>query len=411
MHVEINPPSVFPPKRIWYNNSAYLNVYEDGIEIELVRIIGNALNMPLDIEDSTKMEYLKVTPTIYAGRYATCSSALDYLTERTSGYLSARLDWYTPCAVKHQRRGHFFNVFSVDMWICFALSLALAVITVSCISIYAHKSHLHESTSYSNIFSVTSNIISVVLSVLVNTQPRSAPLRLFFFCWVCYSVAISTVFQAYLTTFLIEPGYEEPIRTVEQMLTSGMKFGFIDEYEVFLNNVPNSVDSAILNKSVRCPDRGASFNWAAVYQNTSIVFDNLNIEICRDMGKLTDENKRPLLCELENGGVASLDLVLLVLRGSPFLELINDIIDRTVESGILTHIKKRDFPREKILSMPDAFAIDDTYTVFGVRHLQTAFSLLMIGYVLAFAFFVTEVMWQRYRSRVCESTCAFLCHG
>jgi hypothetical protein len=228
---------------------------------------------------------------------------------------------------------------------------------------------------------------------------------------VCYSVAISTVFQAYLTTFLIEPGYEEPIKTVEQMLTSDTKFGFNDEYEVFLNTVPNSVDSAILNNAVRCPDSGTSFNWATVYQNMSILFDNLNIEICRDMGKLTDEYKRPLLCELEDGGVVSFDLVLLVLRGNLFLEFINDIIDHTVESGILTHIKKRDFPKEKILSMTNAFTFDDTYTVFGVRHLQTAFYLLMMGYVLAFACFVTEVMWNRYRSKVCEPAGASVCHG
>ena len=410
VHVEINPPSVFPPKQIWYNISAFHNVYEDGIEIKLIWIIGNALNMMLDIEDSTKREYRKITPTIYAGRYATYSSALDYLTDRTHGYLSTRLDWYTPCAVKYQRWGRFFKVFSVDMWICFVLSLVFAVITVSCISNYAHKSHLHESKSYSNILSATANILAVVLSVSVSTQPRSAPLRLFFFCWVCYSVAISTVFQAYLTTFLIDPGYEEPIKTVEQMLKSDMKFGFIDEYELFFENVPGSVDSDILHKYVRCPDRGSSFNWAAVYQNMSIVFDNLNIEICRDMGKLTDENNRPLLCELEDGGVASIDIVLLVLRGSPFLELINDIIDHIVESGILTHIKKRDFPKENILSMPDAFAFDDTYTVFGVRHLQTAFYLLMIGYVLAIACFVTEVMWHRYRSKVCESTGPSVCH-
>ena len=45
VHVEINPPSVFPPKRIWYNNSGYQNVYANGIEIELIRIIGNSLNM------------------------------------------------------------------------------------------------------------------------------------------------------------------------------------------------------------------------------------------------------------------------------------------------------------------------------------------------------------------------------
>jgi len=216
VQVEIKPPAVFPPKRIWFNNSSYQDVYEDGIEIELLRIIGNALNMTMDIEDSTAIEYRKVTPSMYVGEYATHSSALDYATERTRGYLTARFDWYTPCAVKSRRWSRFFNIFYVDMWICFALSVVLAVVTVRCISNYGHKSHLHQSNSYSNISSVTTNIIAVVLSVSVNTQPRSTPLRLFFLCWVSYSVAISTVFQAYLTTFLVEPGYEKPIRTVEK---------------------------------------------------------------------------------------------------------------------------------------------------------------------------------------------------
>ena len=184
------------------------------------------------------------------------------------------------------------------------------------------------------------------------------------------------------------------------MLTSDMKFGFVDEYDAFFENVPDSVDSVILNNAVRSSDRGISLNWAAFYQNMSILFDNLNIEISRDMGKLTDENKRPLLCELEDGGVGNVDLVLLVLRGCPLLQLIDDIIQHLVESGILTHIKKRDFPKEKLLSMSDSFAFDDTYTVFGITHLQTAFYLLMIGYVLAFSCFVTEIMWHRYRSKV-----------
>ena len=63
---------------------------------------------------------------------------------------------------------------------------------------------MYESKSYSDIFCVTANIIAVVPSVSVNTQPRSAPLSLFLFCWVCYSAAISTVFQAYFTTYVIE---------------------------------------------------------------------------------------------------------------------------------------------------------------------------------------------------------------
>jgi hypothetical protein len=240
--------------------------------------------------------------------------------------------------------------------------------------------------------------------VSVNTQPRSAPLRLFFFCWVWYSVAISTVFQAYLTTFLTEPGYEEPIRTVKQMVKSERKFGFIDEYEVFFHNVPNSVDSAILKNAVRCPDRGTSLKWAANYQNMSVVFDSVNIKICRDMGKLTDENNRPLLCELEDGGIASVNLVLLVIKGSPLLKFINDIIEHIIESDILTHIKKRYFRKENFVSIWDGFASDDTYTVFGIRHLQTAFYFLILCYVLAFSCFAIEIMWHRYVSQGSKST-------
>ena len=241
-----------------------------------------------------------------------------------------------------------------------------------------------------------------------NTQPRSAPLRLFFW-WVCYSVAISTVFQAYLTTFLIEPGYDESIKTLEQILTSDMKFGFIDENDVFLNNVPDSVDSVILKNALRCLEFGVSFNWAAVYENVSFIFDNWYIETCRDMGKLTDENMRPLLCEVEDGGDGRVDFYLLVVKECPLLELIKDIIQHTVESGILTYILKRDLHKENILSLSDAIEFDDTYTVFGIRHLQTAFYLLMIGYVLAFVCFMIEIMWHRYMSKVLEPTGTCVC--
>jgi hypothetical protein len=82
------------------------------------------------------------------------------------------------------------------------------------------------------------------------------------------------------------------------------------------------------------------------------------------------------------------------------LELINEIIDQMVESGIVSHIKKRDFSKEKIPCMPDGFAFDDTYTVFGIRHLQRAFYLLMLGYVLAVVCFVTEIMWHRCKSKI-----------
>jgi hypothetical protein len=216
------PSLVYSTEQGSYNDSKFQAKYFQELEVELVRVIGKALNMTPQIVYFGKLEYkeiLEFIPRVFVG-IPEVENRITFLTEHTRSFFSERFACYTPCAVKYQRWSRFFNIFSVDMWICFALSLALAIITVRCISNYGHKSQLNKSNSYSNIFSVSSNIIAVLLSVSLNTQPRSAPLRLFFFCWVCYSVAISTVFQAYLTTFLMEPGYEEPIRNIEQMLKS-----------------------------------------------------------------------------------------------------------------------------------------------------------------------------------------------
>jgi hypothetical protein len=250
--------------------------------------------------------------------------------------------------VKYERWKCFFNVFSVDMWLCFALSLVLAVITVRCISNYGHDSHLDESNSYSNIFIVTSNIIAALLAVSVNTQPRSAPLRLFFFCWVCYSVAISTVFQAYFITFLIEPGYEEPIKNIDQMLLSERKFGSIELYTNFFTKSSDSVELPILKNAVFCPDEDICCAWAIVYHNFSTIIDDVSVEYYRQIGYWADEYSRPLLCELEDGVVATYGFAFNVENGRRLFELINDVIVHIEEGGIFKQIKKRVLDKGKM---------------------------------------------------------------
>ena len=411
MHVKQLSPLVYPPKHVRLNDSHNQTVYEEGMEIEMLTLIGIALNMSLDIVaiddliehssagDRIKADKHKGHPFIYVGWCPGLSSAVDNVGEYTRSYLSVRFVWYTPCAVKHERWSRFFNMFSVDMWIFFALSMVLAVITVRCISNYAHKSHLHESNSYSNTFSVTTNIIAVSLSVSVNTQPRTAPLRLLFLCWVYYSVAISTVFQAYLTTFLIEPGYQKTIKTVEEMLNSEMPFVIVGNVKVLFPDSSDTVDSAVVKNAAQCPDTTTCFMWASTYHNISTILDDLFIGHYRGNENWTDEYNRPLICELEDGVVKTLDFVIVLRRRSHFFESINDVISRIVEGGIFMHIKKWGFEKEKIQTEFNFPTSDDTYSAYGVIHLQTAFYLLMLGYVLAVVCFVTEILWHRYRSK------------
>jgi hypothetical protein len=47
----------------------------------------------------------------------------------------------------------------------------------------------------------------------------------------------------------------------------------------------------------------------------------------------------------------------------------------------------------------DVSTFADRYFAISIRHLQTAFYLLMLGYVLAVVCFVAEVMWKRHSLR------------
>jgi hypothetical protein len=51
---------------------------------------------------------------------------------------------------------------------------------------------------------------------------------------VCFSLAFSTVFQAFLTTFIIDSGYKTPIQNMDEMFASGIKLAYPEEYNVIV---------------------------------------------------------------------------------------------------------------------------------------------------------------------------------
>jgi hypothetical protein len=67
----------------------------------------------------------------------------------------------------------------------------------------------------------------------------------------------------------------------------------------------------------RCTDEAL----VAQYQNISALKKILYTEIYRASGNCTDENKRHLLCELEDRVYRTLDLAMVVKNGTPFFIL------------------------------------------------------------------------------------------
>jgi hypothetical protein len=85
------------------------------------------------------------------------------------------------------------------------------------------------------------------------------------------------------------------------MLKSARKFGFNQGYQDSFPDTSNSVDSAILKNTLGCHNEETCITWATRHQNISTILDNFIAEYYRLIGNWTDENNRPLLCELEDG--------------------------------------------------------------------------------------------------------------
>jgi hypothetical protein len=182
------------------------------------------------------------------------------------------------------------------------------------------------------------------------------------------------------------------------MLSSKRKFGFLQGYERLFDRSDYTY-SAIVKNAVRCSNVDECFIWATVYHNISIILNNIEVEMYHEVGKWYDENNRPLLCPLEDGVVRTFEAVFFVSKVGYLLEHINDIIVRVVEGGIFTNIKKRSFNKREAESRYESANITDSYATINIRHLQAPFLLLLFGYALATACFVTEFLWHRYRSK------------
>jgi hypothetical protein len=69
-------------------------------------------------------------------------------------------------------------------------------------------------------------IISTIIWIPLSANSRSATLREFCFSRVRFSLAVSKIVQAYVTSFFIDPSLDRQIERLEKLLSSGTKYSY-----------------------------------------------------------------------------------------------------------------------------------------------------------------------------------------
>jgi hypothetical protein len=227
-------------------------------------------------------------------------------------------------------------------------------------------------------------------------MPRAQSIRSLFLAWVCFSIAFSTVFQAFLTTFLIDSGYKTPIKNMDELFVSGMKLAYDPMHSSVFEN---SNDKDVLNvkrMKANCPSLEVCVNWAKYYKNVSVFMPDYDFQLQSDNGVYVGGNGEPLLYGIDDGVFLNGRSVMIMIYGEPILKRINDIFGRVVEAGLYKFWLSQ-FVHQYKIENPNIAIVNplDEYYSFNLYHMQPAFYLLLIGLCLSVFCFVIELFCYR----------------
>jgi hypothetical protein len=297
----------------------------------------------------------------------------------TFPYFPEKLNWFVPCPKPLSRLQRISHIFSPSVWVATAVVLFLVTVVSCCLA-----KQSNDIRSYSTLSSALYNIWSVTVGVSVTGMPRNLRLRFLFVVFVLYCSAISTVLQMFLTSFLVDPGYENQLRSLDEILDSGIEFGYSEISNIIFNfssdlRHKEVVERAkIFSKIEECIDRirergnFATFAHMWIVQNyTNIISDHSNV------------------CVLNDDDYNFNFITTYVQKGSLFLESLNKYITVLIESGIID----RFFRNSIYVPKPtrDTTDLSDGYFVFTLSRLRIAFYIFLFGHGLSFLLFLCEV--------------------
>jgi len=301
--------------------------------------------------------------------------------EHVVPYFSVKHNWFVPCPKPLSRLQKISHIFSSSVWVAIVVVLFLVTGTSWCLA-----KQSNDSLSYTTMSSALYNIWAVTVGVPVTGMPRSLRLKLLFVVFVWYCSAIRTVFQTFLTSFLVDPGYEIPLTSLDEILDSGIEFGYTDRW-----NIEFGVSSELRHKEVveraeicstfvECFNRIRETGKFALYAPVWVVKNYTNT--------INDHNT---VCLLNDDGNYFSFVTPYVQKGSFLLESLNKFVSLYTESGMFHRIVRDTVYMSKFTR--NIIDVSDGYFFYTLNHLRIAFYILFFGHGLSFLLFLCEVFY------------------
>ena len=352
----------------------------DGSEIRLILSIADKINVTLKFSVSLAPERKgqRLPNGTWTGLKGEIISGLSdmifghiltnlddhLLFDDTIIYSSDKFSWYIARADPYPRWLSMARVFTPEMWFVLLTAIPVASFVIKCLS----------QRGGNEIWSYVKCVLSFWAALLgAGTDvPYSPTLRVFFLSWLIYSLAVNTVFQTYVTSYLVDPGLLHQIDNAEELYESNVVFAFPDTIDKFLTkDLLDKLKPRIQSDPVVCLDYVSNKdNFATVAGKKLVSFFSEN---------LAQRGTKHELFQFRED-MFQLSTVMLLPKGSPFLELMNDILTHLLEAGLIdkwyNDIIIENQIKAGVRKIP---VLIDDYVPLSLSHLQASFIFLFLG--------------------------------
>jgi hypothetical protein len=325
--------------------------------------------------------------------------------EPSAPYIHDVVKWFVPCPRSFPRAEKIMTMYDASVWLTMTLVFILTSVVFWCSANFPDRFVIKECNTLKTITSCMCSAWGILIGVSITGRPKTWRLRIFFLFYVCYCLSMSTVFQAFFISYLVEPGYEERIETFEELLDSTVAYGFSTALEMGMMTTDYTDHLSFPeSRRVDCSDMEKCIKRVISHRDVAVISDLLHVKYVASKFGTEGETKTP--CALD-GNLIDGSVVALLRKGSLVLNQLNKYFRRCQEGGLVerhwTGLNLDALLKRKPASKKDS---SRRYFVFSLSHIGPAFIALIFGYALSFLVCLAECFHRRFNKRKCLSAAA-----
>ncbi|PSN50896.1 Ionotropic receptor 574 [Blattella germanica] len=377
-------------------NDSNVLTYEEGIEVRFLDEFARRMNLTIKYrEPSPDLWGVFLENGSWTGAAGEVSRGLSDMTimgfwnkgdkpglEYSTTYVIEHLNWFVPCAKPIPRWKSLIRVFKLSLWLGFLAAYVIVSKLMSLIAKWSNNSS--ENQAYSSFGRCLLFFWAIIVEESAsNNPPNVTAIRLVFLTWVLYCLAVNTVYQTFLVSFLVDPGLEHQLSSETEIIESDLALGILESIgDCCVPNFDRYPRRDPCEDYIRCMDKMAFKNELA------LIFAQYNAEHfihTRYMG----DNGLPLVCKLPQE--ISIQFIATPFTiGSFFLEWYDKMVHCAIQAGLFKYWWDS-LEYTTTLTTAMKFKVDDEYDMLSMEHLESAFIFLLLGSAVSSIIFVGEI--------------------